>query len=202
MIVGLVLAAGASARMGRPKAWLPVGSECFLTRVCRVLAEGGLTDLVVVTGPETADVGRCLSDAGISARLIENRNRDRGQLSSLQAGLTLADRPGVDAVLVHLVDAPLVRPATVRAVIEAFHRTRAPIVRPLAGTRHGHPVVFARPLFDDLRTADPALGAKAVVRAHAERAVDVPVDDPGVYEDIDTPEDYRRLIGDITSEAG
>jgi CTP:molybdopterin cytidylyltransferase MocA len=186
--------------MGRPKALLPLGEETFLSRVCRTLAEGGVGDVVVIAGSEAAEVERELERAGVRARVVENARRDLGQLTSLQAGLAVADRPGVDAVLVHLVDAPLVAPATVRAVVEAFGRTRAPIVRPLVGGRHGHPVLFGRAIFDELRAADPAVGAKAVVRAHAADALDVAVDDPGACQDIDTPEDYERLIGPYPEE--
>jgi molybdenum cofactor cytidylyltransferase len=94
---------------------------------------------------------------------------------------------------VHLVDVPLVRAGTVRAVMDAFSSTHAPIVRPVAGGRRGHPVLFARRVFDDLRRADPAVGAKAVVRAHAAEVCDVEVDDEGACRDVDTPEDFAGL---------
>ena len=83
-------------------------------------------------------------------------------MSSLLAGLDAIDTPVLEAALVTLVDVPLVRPSTVAAVIEAWRRTRAPIVRPVDGARHGHPVIFDRSVFEDLRSADPAIGAKAV----------------------------------------
>jgi molybdenum cofactor cytidylyltransferase len=83
---------------------------------------------------------------------------------------------------------------TIGAVVEAYRRTHSPIVRPVSHGRHGHPVLFARAVFDELRHADPALGAKAVVRAHAQDLVNVPVDDDGACADIDTPADYARLI--------
>jgi len=195
MVVGIILAAGASSRMGRPKALLPIGQDSFVTRVCRTLLEAGVDDLVVVAGPEHAAVAEAVRVAGLTVRVVENPRRDDGQLSSVLAGLAVADRPGVDAVLVHLVDAPLVRPETVRAVLDAFRRTHAPVVRPAVEGRHGHPVLFSRQVFDDLRRADRAVGAKAVVRAHAADVCDVPVDDEGACQDIDTPEDYARLAG-------
>jgi molybdenum cofactor cytidylyltransferase len=195
MVVGIILAAGASSRMGQPKALLPIGQDSFVTRVCRTLLEAGVDDLVVVAGPEHAAVAEAVRVAGLTVRVVENPRRDDGQLSSVLAGLAVADRPGVDAVLVHLVDAPLVRPETVRAVLDAFRRTHAPVVRPAVEGRHGHPVLFSRQVFDDLRRADRAVGAKAVVRAHAADVCDVPVDDEGACQDIDTPEDYARLAG-------
>ena len=193
MVVGIVLAAGTSSRMGRPKALLPVGDDTFVSRVCRTLLAAGIDDLVVVAGAERTEVADAVGLAGLPARVIENTRRQEGQLSSVLAGLAVADRPGVEAVLVHLVDAPLVQTGTVRAVLEAFRRTRAPIVRPAVGSRHGHPVLFARRVFDALRHADPAAGAKAVVRAHAAEVCNVPVDDEGACQDIDTPEEYARL---------
>ena len=92
------------------------------------------------------------------------------------------------------VDVPLVSASTVAAVIAAWRRTRAPIVRPANGDRHGHPVIFDRAIFNDLRSADPTVGAKAVFAAHRDRMLNVEVNDPGAFEDIDTPEDYRRLL--------
>ena len=193
MVVGIVLAAGASSRMGRPKALLPLGGDVFVTRVCATLQQAGLDDLVVVAGDESAAIGAAIVTAGLRVRVVENPRRKEGQLSSVLAGLAVADRPGVDAVLVHLVDVPLVRVATVRAVMDAFSRTRAPVVRPVVGGRHGHPVLFARRVFDELRRADPSIGARSVVRAHAADACDVPVDDEGACRDIDTPGEYAGL---------
>jgi len=194
MVIGMILAAGASTRMGRTKALLPVGADTFVVRLTRSFVAAGVDDLVVVTGPERDAIDSALADAGIRARVVENPRREEGQLSSLHVGLALADRPGVVAVVVGLVDVPLVSAQTIGAVVEAYRRTHAPIVRPANGGRHGHPVLFARAVFDELRHADPALGAKAVVRAHAQDLVNVPVDDDGACADIDTPADYARLI--------
>ena len=195
MVIGIILAAGFSTRMGRPKALLPIGADTFVVRLARAFIGAGIGDIVVVTGPERGAVEAALGDAEIPARVVENPRREDGQLSSLLVGLSLADKPGVEAVVVGLVDVPLVATATIAAVVEAYRRTNAPIVRPAFAGRHGHPVLFARAVFDQLRHADPALGAKAVVRAHDQDLVDVPVEDDGACADIDTPADYARLIG-------
>ena len=117
------------------------------------------------------------------------------------AGLDIVDRPGVVAVLVMPVDIPLVRSDTIRRAIAAFHATRAPIVRVTHENRHGHPVIFGRAVFDELRRADYDIGAKAVLQLHAATILNVEVDDPAVLRDVDTPEDYRRsLPGPLKSE--
>jgi molybdenum cofactor cytidylyltransferase len=133
---------------------------------------------------------------GLAPRVVVNRQYESGQFSSLLTGLRAIDRPGVQALLLTLVDVPLVSAATVRAVIDGYRATHAPIVRPVNpadSSRHGHPVLIDRRLFDSLRAADPAAGAKPIVRSYASRAGDIPIDDEGAFLDIDTPEDYERV---------
>jgi len=200
MIPALVLAAGKSSRMGRTKALLSVGSsgETFLHRIIRVLREGGADAVVVVIGGDAAAVRSSLplDDAQISA--VENPRYEEGQLSSLLVGLAAVEQryDNVEAVMMTLVDLPLISAATVRAVRDTFlANPGAPLVRPRRGGRYGHPVIFNRSIFGELRRADPSTGAKPVVHAHAAEEVNVDVDDEGAFIDIDTPQDYDRFIG-------
>ena len=101
----------------------------------------------------------------------------------------------VRALLLTLVDVPLVNASTVRAVVERYRATGAPIVRPVRGLAHGHPVLIDRSLFAQLRSADRSQGAKPIVRSHVSPAGDVEVDDAGSFLDIDTPDEYARAIG-------
>jgi molybdenum cofactor cytidylyltransferase len=195
MIPAIVLAAGKSSRMGRPKAALPLpGGDTFITRIVRTFREAGVEDVVIVVGHEPAAVVDACAAGDLDARLVENPDYEQGQLSSLLAGLKVVDRPGVVAVLMTLVDVPLVSAATVRAVVDRYRSTRAAVVRPVRGSEHGHPVLIDRSLFDSIRRADPAVGAKAVIRAHVSEAGDVAVADDGAFSDADTPEDYDRLL--------
>jgi CTP:molybdopterin cytidylyltransferase MocA len=84
----------------------------------------------------------------------------------------------------------------VRAVIDRYRSSAAPVVRPTSGTRHGHPLLIDRSLFEGLRRADPVAGAKPIVRAHASAAGDLAIDDEGAFADIDTEEDYKRWVID------
>jgi molybdenum cofactor cytidylyltransferase len=112
----------------------------------------------------------------------------------LLAGLHVVDRPGVAAALVTLVDVPFVSAATVRAVLDRYQRTHARVVRPTRGEQHGHPLLVDRSMFELLRRADPAEGAKPVIRAYATPEGDVEIGDEGAFADIDTLEEYERAL--------
>jgi len=183
--------------MGRAKATLPIGtSDTFLTRIVRTFRDADVDDVIVVVGHDAETIASAFATSGLAARFVNNREYDRGQLSSLVAGINAIDRPGVVAALVTLVDVPLVSAATVRAVIDRYRAVHVPVVRPTSGTRHGHPLLIDRVLFDRIRQADPVAGPKPIVRAHASPAGDLPIADEGAFTDIDTAEEYERLISD------
>jgi len=200
VIPAVVLAAGRSSRMGRAKATLPLeGTDTFLTRIVRTFLDAGVDDVVVVVGHEADAIVTSFSASGLPARFVVNHDYDRGQWSSLVAGLGVVDRPGVSAALITLVDVPLVTSDTVRAVIACYRLTHAPVVRPTSGSRHGHPLLVDRSLFDELRAARPSEGAKPVIRAHASAVGDIAIADEGAFTDIDTEEEYLRMISDRSS---
>lgn len=198
MIVGIVLAGGKSSRMGRPKALLPIGSasETFFDRVTGTLLDAGIEDVIVVVGADAAAI-RAGARPRLGVRIVDNPDYEQGQLTSLLAGLRAIDVSRATAALVTLIDVPLVNVATVRTLMAAQRERDAPVVRPVSNGRHGHPVIFGRVLFGELQSADPAHGAKPVVRAHAAEMIEVPVHDEGAFTDIDTREDYEHYIGPL-----
>lgn len=170
----------------------------MVARVVRTLLAGGVPDVTVVAGAHIDAVRMAMpvfpdaiatEPTARRARVIEHPGWQLGQLSSLIAGLDAIDGPLLEGALVTLVDVPLVQASTVALVIAEWRRTRAAIVRPADGERHGHPVIFDRSVFSDLRAADPGVGAKAVFAKHA--VLNVEVADPGAYIDLDTPGDYE-----------
>ncbi len=197
MVVPILIAAGYSTRMGRPKALLRDDTgRTFVARVVRTLADAGLTGVTVVTGADHEAIVRALEqdEAPVLYRIARNPNPDRGQLSSIWAGMDAAVDGDTTAIVVMLVDMPFVSSATVRTVVDAYTRSRARIVRPAIGDRHGHPIVFDRSLFPALRGADPTVGAKSVVRAHEAEILNIQVGDEGSVRDIDTPMDYADAL--------
>jgi CTP:molybdopterin cytidylyltransferase MocA len=194
MIVGIVLTGGRSERMGRPKASLLIEDETFLQRAVRTLAEGGCSEVIVVLNPDEPATAELVSEG--SARFTWGGGSGTQQIDSLRAGLQELPETVLAAVVLP-VDHPLVRPATVTALIGAFQMRGAPIVRPSCQGRHGHPVVFDASLFSELLDDDLPEGARTVVHRHASESESVEVDDPGVIADLDTPEDYQQHVGDL-----
>jgi molybdenum cofactor cytidylyltransferase len=162
-----------------------------------VLAESGVDGVFVVTGTHHEAIVRAveLDRPRRQPVFVRNPHPERGQLSSLWVGLDHAVTPAVEALLVTLVDVPMITAPIVRLVIEGWRSSGAPIVRPAMGDRHGHPVLYDRTLFHALRSASLELGAKSVVRAHAAQILNVEVSDPGCLRDVDTPDDYRSVVG-------
>jgi len=195
VLLATVLAAGESRRMGSPKALLPgPDGRVFIARIVRTLHAADLTDVLVITGVHHSLIESALREDGLhgTVRLVRNPDPARGQLSSIWTALD-ACPPDAAGVLMTLVDVPMITSQTVQAVVAAWQESRAPVVRPIVAGRRGHPVIFDRRVFHELRSAPLESGARAVVRAHWGESVDVPVDDPGSLVDVDTPDDYERL---------
>lgn len=188
-VAGIVLAAGRSGRMGRPKPVLEVEGTTFLARAIDVLHAGGCSPVVAVV--RDVDV---VPD-GSGAVVVLNREEGTEQVDSLRLALDALD-PRVAAVLVLPVDHPLVRPETVAAVLSAYRQGGADIVRPVHRGVGGHPTLLGRSLFPALHHGTLPAGAQTVVDGNPDLRRDLEVEDAGVVTDIDTPEDYRREVAD------
>jgi len=192
MIAGIVLAGGRSARMGRPKALLSAGDRSFVEAAIGCLIEGGCSEVIVVVNEGEAELMDLAARAG--GVLTWGAGPDTEQIDSLIAGVK-ALPPEVEAAVVLPVDHPRVKPQTVAAMIRAFAASHPPIIQLRHQGRHGHPVLFAAPLFDELK-GDLPEGARTVIDRHRAAVHELDVDDPGILLDVDTPDVYEQEFGD------
>ena len=189
MIAGVVLAAGLSGRMGRPKLLLPLDGRPLIRRTVEALAAAGLADLVVVVPPES-DALRAALD-GLSVRFAVNPAPEAGQAGSVVAGVA-ALTPGTTAALIALGDQPDLPAAVLTGLLERHRAGGAAIVAPRYREGRGNPVLFTAEVFPELLRLDGDQGARAIVDADAARVALVPFDLP-MPRDVDTPDDYESL---------
>jgi molybdenum cofactor cytidylyltransferase len=188
-IVSIILAAGASKRMGRPKMLLPYRAGTVLSSAVAPHLEAGVGRVIVVLG-DRAEKVRSATGLLADPRLITVVNLDwaEGMASSIRRGLEECGE--ANAVLLALGDQPDVDAARVKALLSAW-APGVPLVVPVHGDRASHPVLFARTLFDELRALRGDVGARDVVRRHWAEAARVSMPP---LADVDTEEDYRALI--------
>src|SRR5581483_12234759 len=163
-IAGVLLAAGTSSRLGRPKQLLDYGGKTLVRRVAEVGVAAGLDPLVVVLGAWAADVEREL--AGLPVRVVHNPRYEEGQSTSVRAGVEALPAEA-EAVVMLLVDMPAVDAAVVRAIVAEWQASGAAIVRPAFEGQPGNPVLFAARLFPELAAVQGDEGGRAVLRRHA-----------------------------------
>ena len=203
---GLILAAGESSRMGRDKALLPwppqpsssMAADTFLSAAIRLFLDH-VDEVLVVAGKNQAALAPIIYANG--AALVINPDPDRGQFSSLQVGLQEVLNRGRDAAMVTLVDRPPVRPDTIEKLQAAFDSATARsgtverkwAVIPEYEGQHGHPILLGREMLTAFLNAPESSNARDVEHANQSAIEYVPVDDPWVALNVDTPEQYAAL---------
>jgi molybdenum cofactor cytidylyltransferase len=192
-IAAVVLSAGESSRMGRPKALLPIEGETFIGRIVGSLKRTQVGKILVVLGHNAGPLAAAIG--ALPVEILINPNYQLGQLSSLQVAVrTLLPDPDCDGMLVHLVDHPYIDASLVDRMIRQFYESKKNIVVPRCRGKRGHPVLFSRRLFGELLDAPMDQGAKAVVNAHGDATLEIETDEEGIAVDIDTPELYRQHV--------
>lgn len=189
---GVILAAGASSRMGRDKALLPWRDGTFLSTA--ILALQAVTDLVIVV------VGR--NEAALTpviyanaAFLVVNPNPEAGQFSSMRMGLQEVLDRGRDGAIVTLVDRPAPRVETIEQLKSVFMASgdQTWAVVPEHAGKHGHPIVIGREMISSFLDAPATSTAREVEHAHQNHILYVTVDDPLVAVNVNTEEDFEKL---------
>lgn len=192
-IAGIILAAGTSSRMGRPKQLLDWGERPLVRAIAETACTARLDEVIVVTRSADGAVTAALAD--LPVRIAPNPLAAAGQSTSLHAGIA-ALSPSIAAAVILLGDQPFVTAAIIEALVNAWRDHRAPIIAPVfAGTR-GNPVLFDRSVFAELLAIEGDQGARGVIARNPARVHCVHFDDDRPLLDIDTPEAYAyaRLV--------
>ncbi len=188
----IVLAAGASRRMGTAKQLLPFGSRTVLQTVVDALLAADLDGVAVVLGHRAEEVGETL--AGLPVGIHVNEDHHKGMFTSVLCGIRVLP-PSADAALMALGDQPQIRPEVVREVSQAYRRGTKGIVIPTCQGRRGHPaLVDLRRYGAEIEGLEGNEGLKPVMRGHPDDTLELPVKDPGILRDLDTPDDYRSEL--------
>jgi molybdenum cofactor cytidylyltransferase len=202
---GVILAAGESSRMGTDKALLPwppqaasypLSTETFLSAAIRSL-EFSTDFIIVVAGANEAAVSPLVYAVGAS--MMTNPEPGQGQFSSLQIGINEVLSRGRDAAIITLVDRPPARRATIEKLRTSFCNAQEGIwaVVPEYSGQHGHPYVVGRELMTLFLEALPTANAREIEHAHQQHIQYLPVDDPFVAMNVNTPEDYAALAAKV-----
>lgn len=191
MIAAIVLAAGKSERMGRPKMLLPFGRKTLIETVLAVVRRSRVDDVVLVLGAHREVIEPLISKFAL--RTVFNRDPGAGMLSSVLCGLREVPA-AARAILVVLGDQPSSPASVIDRLIAAHERTGKGIVLPVYRGRRGHPVLIDMRYRDEVRALDPSVGLRQLRRDHPDDVLELPVRTPAVLSDIDDPDDYRKAL--------
>lgn len=191
-LAGVILAAGASRRMGRPKPLLRLDGRTYLERVVACLDAARVSPVRVVLGCRASELVPRVPDPALP---VVCEAWAAGMLVSLQTGVRALreDAPEAAGALVALCDMPRIAPSTVEALVAAFVARRPPVAVPTHGDRRGHPVIFARRLWPQLLEAPADATPRTIVERHRDELLEVAVDDPWILRDADTPRQHRAM---------
>ena len=193
MIAGILLAAGESKRMeGAFKPLLKWGTRTVIGECVHQLHDSKLDEIFVVLGHRELDIRQRMAGAGVQYAI--NPDFQKGMLSSIKVGWAQI-APATDAVMIALVDQPMVTSAIIDQLIDAYRAGKKRIAVPTHNGKRGHPIILSTEFEEELMLLDDDApeGLKALLDRYPDEVLEVPVDSPAVLEDIDRPEDYERL---------
>jgi molybdenum cofactor cytidylyltransferase len=197
-VAGILLAAGASTRMGELKQLLPVAGTSLVGKALTAALESRLDGLVLVLGHRAGEIEKALGPVSGDSRLmiVHNPHYRKGISSSLVAGVENI-APGYDHGMILLADMPFIDSRVIDQLIEAYLKSQLPIGAVKVGARTAHPVIFRRDLFPELKTLTGDTGAKALLKKYRDQICFIAPETGYDHRDIDTMEDYRKFQKDL-----
>jgi len=191
MISGMLLAAGESKRMGKPKQLMPLGQSTIVEQTINNLLDSTLDELIVVVGNRAEEIIRAIANKPI--KIAVNQNYQQGMSSSIIAGLHMINHQA-QAVMLILGDQPFIASSTINKLISEFHSHDKGIAIPIYKGRRGHPVIFSMRYKEELLKVKGDIGGKQIIKDHSDDILEVAVDSEGILIDINTMNDYQSHL--------
>jgi molybdenum cofactor cytidylyltransferase len=191
MVSAIVLAAGESRRMGRPKQLVRLGERTLLDLALDNVRKSSVEEIILVLGSSAVEIQQQVSTQGV--KIVVNSAYQEGMASSLRAGIGALD-PRSQAALIVLADQPCIRPTTLNRLIEHHRSTRPQIIIPTYKGFHGNPVLLDCSVFLEVMEIRGDIGCRAIFGSHTENISTLEVDDPGILLDVDTSADFESFL--------
>lgn len=190
-ISAIILAAGQSKRMGRPKMILPWGNTTVLGKVIETVYQSGIEDVLIVTGGARVEVESIATS--YKTQTTHNENfRYEEMLTSIQLGIR-GQKAQSEATLICLGDQPQVEERCVRSIFEAFQKTKSSIIVPSYQMRRGHPWLIGKNLWDEILQMHTPESMRDFLNKHKTDIHYVEYETTSILQDLDTPEDYMKF---------
>lgn len=191
MIAAIILAAGESKRMGKPKLLLPFGEKTIVETAISHVRQSKVKEILVVLGSDSEKIEEKIK--GFPLKITVNPEYRKGMLSSVQWGFNKLSKD-IQAVLIVLGDQPDISAVVIDEVIDAYKRTNKGIVIPVYKKERGHPVLLDIKYRSEVENLDPNIGLRELVYNHPQDTLEVVTGSPSILQDIDNPNDYRKEL--------
>lgn len=191
MICAIILAAGKSERMGKPKQLLPFGDKTIIETILEKILQSDVEETIVVLGANREKIKKKIKNFPVN--IILNPHFSEGMLSSVQAGYRAI--PDIaKGVLVILGDQPDVSVKVINTLIREFKKTKKGIILPVHNNRRGHPVLINTKYREEVKNLSSNIGLRELIRNHPDDIFQVEVGTSSIFQDIDNMDDYKREL--------
>lgn len=194
MIIGILLAAGRSTRMGTPKQLLPFGDKTVIETVVDALLNSRIDDLIVVLGHERKLIAQQIKEKPLS--IVVNSDSNSEMLDSLKCGIRELPKTA-HAFILALVDQPRLETVTINTLIDSYHESGKKIIIPTHDGHRGHPSLIDSTYSDEILNLGGVDGLKPIVRGHINDTLELEVTQDFIINDMDTQEDYKNELKKI-----
>lgn len=191
MIWAMILAAGESKRMGKPKLLLPYGEKTIIETIVETIVSSNVENTLVILGSDREKIEEKIKNSPV--KIVYNRDFRSGMLSSVQCGLKALPQE-TRAVLVVLGDQPKISADVINKLIDAYKSIGKGIVLPVYKKERGHPVLIDVKYGEEVENLSPEVGLRGTVYNHPEDILEVEVETPSIFQDIDDESDYKREL--------